>query len=360
MPGVRNEGLLATHELAHGARDLPIWQSAGARARPLLARREEDLLKALGFRIEPCDGATSILRAGPNGKRVALAVLLRPGESPDVEADRFSALSPVSYALTVADRESLPYVVVSQATKLRLYPVRLNVGVGRRGRTETFVEVHPGHLRAGDAAYLWLLFSAEALTDGGSLDVLLDESKRFAGELAFKLRTRIYDYVVPQRRLADATPAEVRHARKAVDEAREAVRAAAALCDIVTVCRLDDEKLPLKVEQWEALKAELPGSEAHEEAAKRLQHLNALHFPVSFPEVFLRDRAGFDVLLGNPPWEKARVEEHSFWAGQEPGLRSLPQREYERVRAQLRKTRPDLVELLEKNVAEAAGLRLAS
>ena len=72
-----------------------------------------------------------------------MAVLLRPDESPELEADRFSGLSPVSYALTVADREGLPYVVVSQATKLRLYPVRLNVGVGRRGRTETFVEVHP-------------------------------------------------------------------------------------------------------------------------------------------------------------------------------------------------------------------------
>ena len=41
MPGLRNEGLLATHELAHGARHLPVWGDAGARARPILARREE-------------------------------------------------------------------------------------------------------------------------------------------------------------------------------------------------------------------------------------------------------------------------------------------------------------------------------
>lgn len=198
MPGVRNEGLLATHELARGARKLPIWDDAGGKASPLLARREQALLKGLGFKIEPHDNATSILRAGPNGKKLAVAVLLRPGEAPEVEADRFAGLSPVSYALTVADRESLPYLVVSQATKLRLYPVRLNVGVGRRGRTETFVEVHPGHLRADDAAYLWLLFSAEALAEGGSLDLLLENSKRFAGELAVKLRERIYGFVVPQ------------------------------------------------------------------------------------------------------------------------------------------------------------------
>jgi hypothetical protein len=197
LPGVRNEGLLATHELARGAPRLPAWDDAGARARPLLAARQEALLKGLGFQIVPCDGATSLLRAGPNGKKVALAVLLRPGETPEVENDRFNGLSPVSYALTVADREGVPYLVVAQPTTLRLYPVRLGVGVGRRGRTETFVEIHPGHLRQDQAAYLWLLFSAPALADGGTLEQLLEESKRFAGDLAVRLRERIYGYAVP-------------------------------------------------------------------------------------------------------------------------------------------------------------------
>src|SRR5207249_3698733 len=123
----------------------------------------------------------------------------RPDEAPEVENEnRFSGLSPVSYGLSVADNEGLPYLVVSQASKLRLYPARLNVGVGRRGRTETFIEIHPGHLRAADAAYLWLLFSADALVEGGTLDQLLEESKRFAGDLAIKLRERIYGNVVPQ------------------------------------------------------------------------------------------------------------------------------------------------------------------
>ena len=124
-------------------------------------------------------------------------MLLHQSESPELQADRFGGLSPVSYALAVADRENLPYVIVSQGSKLRLYPVKVGVGVGRRGRTETYVELHTGLLRNVDAAYLWLLFSAEALTEGGSLDELLGESKRFAGELAEKLRDRIYGEVVP-------------------------------------------------------------------------------------------------------------------------------------------------------------------
>ncbi|HQU44075.1 MAG TPA: hypothetical protein PK867_14745, partial [Pirellulales bacterium] len=131
------------------------------------------------------------------GRKVAIAVLLNQSESPELQTDRFNGLSPVSYALTVAERERLPYVVVLQGAKVRLYPVEIGVGVGRRGRTETYLEIHTGLIRDIDAAYLWLLFSAEALDEGGTLAELLAESKRFAGSLAENLRDRIYNFVVP-------------------------------------------------------------------------------------------------------------------------------------------------------------------
>ncbi|MEX0887568.1 MAG: hypothetical protein WD009_14140 [Phycisphaeraceae bacterium] len=197
LPGIRNEGFLATHELARGARLLPGWEPAQQRARPLLGREGPDLLNALGFNAEPCDQMTSILRAGPDGQRLALAVLLRTAEAPDLNSDRFAGLSPVSYAMTVAERENLPYVVVAQGRKLRLYPVKTGVGVGQRGRNETYVQIDTGLLRDDDAAYLWLLYSSEALAAGGTLDQLINESRRFAGELAKGLRERIYGSVVP-------------------------------------------------------------------------------------------------------------------------------------------------------------------
>jgi hypothetical protein len=62
--------------------------------------------------------------------------------------------------------------------KIRTYPSCVGVGVGRRGRTETYVECHAGLLRDADAAYLWLLCSAEALGEGGSLDQLIEKSGR--------------------------------------------------------------------------------------------------------------------------------------------------------------------------------------
>ena len=83
--------------------------------------------------------------------------------------------------------------------------------------------------------------------------------------------------------------------------------------------------------------------------------------PYLFPEVFLRERSGFDVLLGNPPWEKLHVEEHQWWGLRVPGLRSLPQRERVRALTEFRESRPDLeaayvyeVEVV-KRMSEAVG-----
>lgn len=39
------------------------------------------------------------------------------------------------------------------------------------------------------------------------------------------------------------------------------------------------------------------------------------HWPVEFPEVFAR--GGFDVVLGNPPWERIKLQEKEFFAGRD-------------------------------------------
>lgn len=776
LPGVRNEGFLATHQLVVGAPRLPGWNDAQAHSTPLLGLRDEDMLRSLGFTLEPCDQVSTLLRDAGGNKKVGVAVLLHAEESFEVEALRFNGLSPVSYALAVADREALPYVIICQGPRLRLYPVNINAGVGRRGRTETFVEMHTGLTADRHAAYLWLLFSHAALRQGGHLDELMEGSRRWAGELAHELRKRVYEQVVPalakgivavrglkeptaadladtysmvmtvlfrllfvayaedkdllpyrfnglyqrrslkaaarelldmlreqrafgadsdsmwgdvdrlfravaegnsewgvpayggelferdaaasrvgglladitlpnsvmgvvlrglllietadgvlgpvdfrslgvrefgtiyeglleselavaetdltvdkdgyyrpwkkgevkvvekgdvylhnrsgarkatgtyftkefavdhlldhalepalkdhaarvaklddadaaeqffdfrvadiamgsahflvaavdrieraltgyiaERRLpgvraeletlrkaatdalgelaetvviedtqllrrliarrciygvdmnpvavtlarlsiwvhtfvpglplslldhnlvcgnslvgigtvgeiadkvkeegltllipdaaklmgeameplkrlaraADANLADIRRARAALEEARKATAPAAALCDIVTAARIEGKAIPVALEQWDEIKAGLPESAEHRHARKVLSGLPPFHFPIAFPEVFLRERGGFDVLLGNPPWEKARVEEHGFWARHQPGLRSLSQRAYEQERAKFRETRPDLVAMLDKEVTEAETLRNA-
>ena len=79
-----------------------------------------------------------------------------------------------------------------QDKKIRLYPVDSNKGVGRRGRTDTFIELHTGLLKDDMSAYLWLIFSHNSLAPKGILDELLEDSNRFSGEVAKALRDRIY------------------------------------------------------------------------------------------------------------------------------------------------------------------------
>ncbi len=45
---------------------------------------------------------------------------------------------------------------------------------------------------------------------------------------------------------------------------------------------------------------------------------------LEFPSAFHRERPGFDVVVGNPPWNEITVEELTFYALREPGLRGLP------------------------------------
>lgn len=164
------------------------------------------------------------------------------------------------------------------------------------------------------------------------------------------------------RQIADLTPQDLAQARKAHQGAQEKARPVEAFCDLVAAGRLDPEllfKAKEIAQRWDEEKEQLYGSQVHRRAQKVLKDLRPLHFPVTFPEVFLREPSGFDVILGNPPWEEVTVEEHAFWARYEPGLRGLNQREQERLKEKLRKTRPDLVAQLESELAQADALRRA-
>lgn len=56
----------------------------------------------------------------------------------------------------------------------------------------------------------------------------------------------------------------------------------------------------------------------------------------------MRDGSGFDVILGNPPWEKIKVETDQWWGLRLPGLRSMPQKEKNATLKAFRESRPDL------------------
>lgn len=195
IPGLRNEGLFATHELEYGIKVRPDWNEQRSLSLQISPYRGRPLLESLGFSIDPLPGPACVLRSART--KIAIAVLLERHESADVANPRFLQLSPASYALAKAEEENLPYVFIVSGPTIRLHPVRQNVGVGRRGRTETYVELNLDLLEEADIGLLMCLFSAEALQDGGPFAQILDSSKRFAVDLGNRLRSRVHAKVIP-------------------------------------------------------------------------------------------------------------------------------------------------------------------
>jgi hypothetical protein len=52
------------------------------------------------------------------------------------------------------------------------------------------------------------------------------------------------------------------------------------------------------------------------------RHARALHWPLEFPDVM--SRGGFDVVVGNPPWERIKLQEQEFFAARNPEIANAP------------------------------------
>jgi hypothetical protein len=144
-------------------------------------------------------------------------------------------------------------------------------------------------------------------------------------------------------RLADADRAEIQQARKAHEAARGRVEPLRRVFDYVVAVRLDPELRSLfahsnAADTFQAIMV----TGLQERVAKLLKPVAPFHFPIVFPEVFLRERAGFDVVLGNPPWEEVTLERDRFWGRFIPGLQGMKQNERERLLGRLEKAREDL------------------
>lgn len=195
IPGVANSGLFASYHLRENAKHRSDWALATTAAGPLLAKRGQQLIQALGFKSDASTGGAQIL-SGASGPPTAVAILLDESEHFEATSQRFQ-LSPVAFGLRIAMNKGIPWLIVLRRDQIRLYPGKDGVGVGQKGQTETFIELDLASLDADYAALLPLIFSASALTPEGTAQQLLDDSSRFASSLGARLRDRIYKEVVP-------------------------------------------------------------------------------------------------------------------------------------------------------------------
>jgi len=99
-------------------------------------------------------------------------------------------------------------------------------------------------------------------------------------------------------------------------------------------------------------------AESHSEAiADFVETTNPAHMPYLFPEVFLRENPGFDVVLGNPPWEELVADSTRFWASKMPGLLSMPTQKRDIEIRKMAESRPDLAQELEQTINRMAIYR---
>jgi hypothetical protein len=68
------------------------------------------------------------------------------------------------------------------------------------------------------------------------------------------------------------------------------------------------------------------GDKVHPQALATAQALASeqrfFHWPLEFPEVF--EQGGFDVILGNPPWERIKLQEEEFFASRDAQIAKAP------------------------------------
>ncbi|MGH8012604.1 MAG: Eco57I restriction-modification methylase domain-containing protein, partial [Candidatus Binataceae bacterium] len=77
------------------------------------------------------------------------------------------------------------------------------------------------------------------------------------------------------------------------------------------------------------------------EIAKARFAYSFFHWPVEFPDVFAR--GGFDVVLGNPPWERIKLQEKEFFASRDPEIvRAANKAAREKLIKELPKRKPEL------------------
>ncbi|MEJ7764439.1 MAG: hypothetical protein WKF86_02990 [Acidimicrobiales bacterium] len=146
---------------------------------------------------------------------------------------------------------------------------------------------------------------------------------------------------------ADRTPDEYRASAAADEEAHAATAGLSALCDLWTARPFGvAEAAQYLLHADRVVSGGWPADLMEGDVAARLADLRArhafFHWPVAFPRVFQRPNAGFDAVIGNPPWNEVTIERLAFYGLYWPRLRSLGESQRNREIAELIVQRPAL------------------
>ena len=199
----------------------------------------------------------------------------------------------------------------------------------------------------------------DALVGVGDPKPLLDEAPLFEGPLREALE-HATAAVGKLAEINDRTPEEVAASKAADKEAWAATAGLKRLFDLWTAEQFDLDGAREYVATSGA--AVISGERKSKlvrcarELSKRHQFL---HWPLAFPQVFSRPLPGFDVVVGNPPWEEVTVEETSFYSQYLPGITAWGEKERKLGVRWLVREWPELSVELEDRKRQAASYRRA-
>ncbi|HWP02770.1 MAG TPA: DNA methyltransferase, partial [Gemmatimonadaceae bacterium] len=129
--------------------------------------------------------------------------------------------------------------------------------------------------------------------------------------------------------ISDDSPALVKEKRRRFESARHSPRAIRQLqaCNLWTAAffqpfALRHSPFAITTQVVADHLAGRPHPQAIAEAEALAAQHHFFHWPLEFPEVFAD--GGFDVVLGNPPWERIKLQEQEFFAARDPRVANAP------------------------------------
>ena len=129
--------------------------------------------------------------------------------------------------------------------------------------------------------------------------------------------------------IPDISPDEVHRSQELEDEVRNATAGLRRAFDLWTAEPLGlskaRETLELHTEDIISGRYERSTrvSQSIEQARNIAKEYAFFHWTLEFPHIFHADQPGFNVIVGNPPWEELTIEQLAFYALHEPGLRGV-------------------------------------
>jgi hypothetical protein len=173
------------------------------------------------------------------------------------------------------------------------------------------------------------LVDGDALVGVGTLDEVSNELGIKQDQVTFGtfasdqgLIDELDEEIGKAKNIADTSAEKVQEARETRDRIDEKLAPVRARLDILTAARVDED---INTSAATDTNIEDPTTiSTYEDAQEVLEPFDVLHLPTAFPEVFEGARSGFDVVVGNPPWDKVRFEPQQFWVTRHPGLNTVP------------------------------------